>query len=311
MKPFIRVASAVFIISLFVCSSVPPLRAQSAVGFNFLRTFVGARPSALAGAFVAIPGDIHNLVYNPAGLTGLSKRQGTLSYLNHLLDFQSGFAAYAQPLKNGTLAFGVHFFDFGQFDARDENNQDLGEFGASSVTVQASYARRLYKQLSLGLSAKYIRFQIENFSENAVAADIGLIFEIPEENWSLGLGVFNLGTTTSAFIETKDKLPLNVQFGVSKRLEHLPLLLSLSLVKYREESVDFRVGGEFTVTEQLRLRIGYDSVGQDRKVDTDKDRLAGVSLGLGLKIDTFDVDYSFSSFGEVGTLNRLTLVGRF
>ncbi len=287
------------------------VQAQTAVGFDFLRTHVGARPAALGGAFVAIPGDIHSLVYNPAGLARLDKRQGTLTYLNHLLDFQSGFAAYAQPVSRGAVAFSLHFLDFGQFEGRDDRNVDTGEFGASSLVAQASYARRLNPYVSVGGSAKFIRFQIDTFTETAVAGDLGVVVEIPEENWSFGVGVFNAGTTTSAFIDTKDELPLNFQFGAAKRLEHLPLMVSAAIVKFKEESVDFRLGGEFSLTEQFLLRLGYDSVGRDQKVDTSKDRLAGVSIGLGLKINTFDLDYSFSSFGEVGTLNRLTLVGRF
>ena len=285
--------------------------AQNPVGFDFLRTFVGARPSAMAGAFVAVPGDIHNLVYNPAGLASVNKRQGTLTYLNHLLDFQSGFLAYAQPFYKGTFAAGIHFFDYGQFEGKDESNQDTGEFGSSSLTLTLSYARPLVSNLAAGASAKLIRFQIDEFSETALAADLGVVYSFPSQMLNFGLGVFNLGTTTSAFIETKDELPLNFQFGASKRLEHLPLMVSAGLVKFKGEGIDFRVGGEFSMTEQLSLRLGYNSSGQDQKVDSSKDRLAGVSFGLGFKVKTFDVDYSFSSFGEVGGLNRITLMGQF
>jgi hypothetical protein len=287
------------------------LRAENPVGFDFLRTFVGARPSAMAGAFVAMPGDIHNLIYNPAGLAALNKRQGTLSYLNHLLDFQSGFLAYAQPFHKGAIAAGLHFFDYGQFEGKDENNQDTGEFGSNSLTLSLSCSRFLKTNLAVGASAKFIRFQIDEFSETAVAADFGVMYSFPAQMLHLGLGVFNLGTTTSAFIESKDELPLNFQVGASKRLEHLPLLLSGALVKFKGEGLDFRLGGEFNLTEQLFLRLGYNSMGQDQKVDTSKDRLAGVSFGLGFQLNSFNIDYSFSSFGEVGGLNRITVIGRF
>lgn len=265
----------------------------------------------MGGAFVAIPGDIHDIAYNPAGVSAIHKRQGTLSYLNHLLDFQSGFLAYAHPFSNSTASVALSFIDFGQFEGRDESNQNTGEFGASGLVLSVAYAKPLLKNLSAGASVKYIRFQIDNLTQTAVALDAGVIFAIPDKKLNLGFAVFNLGTTTSAFIETEDDLPLNVQFGFSKTLEHLPVMLSAAVVKYEEESLDFRVGGEIALTEQLFARLGYNSVGQDQKVDTDKDRFAGVSFGLGFKINTFNVDYSFSSFGEVGSLNRFSLVGRF
>lgn len=287
------------------------LQAENPTGFDFLRTFVGARPSAMAGAFIAMPGDIHNLVYNPAGLSAINKRQGSLTYLNHLLDFQSGFLAYAQPLYKGTFAASVHFFDYGQFEGKDESNQDTGDFGSNSLTFSLSYARTMITNLSVGLSAKYIRFQIDEFSETALAGDVGLIYVFPAQQLNVGVGLFNFGATTSAFIQTEDDLPLNVQVGASKQLAHLPLLVSGALVKFKGEGIDFRLGGEFKMSEQLFLRLGYNSVGQDQKVDTSKDRLAGASLGLGFKLNSVSFDYSFSSFGEVGSLNRITLIGQF
>ena len=86
----LSVFSPVSLLIGFLLLSVPA-RSQSSVGYDFLRTFVGARPSAMAGAFISVQGDIHCLAYNPAGLAALDSKQGTASYLNHLLDFQSGF----------------------------------------------------------------------------------------------------------------------------------------------------------------------------------------------------------------------------
>ncbi|MFQ5865728.1 MAG: PorV/PorQ family protein [bacterium] len=311
MKKVIFILVVIFLSSSFI--SPPCVRCENPVGFDFLRTLVGARPSAMAGAFIAIPSDIHNIVYNPAGLATLTKRQGTLTYLNHLLDFQSGFLAYAHPISKGVLAIGLHFFDFGQFEGKDENNLDTGEFGANSISLSLSYSRMAFENLSIGGSAKYIRFQIDNLTETALAVDFGVMYAIPSEELNIGVGIFNLGTTTGAFFEggVKDKLPFNFQLGASKKLEYLPLLVSGALVKFIDESLDFRIGGEFSLTEELFLRLGYNSVGQDQKVDTNKDRLAGVSLGLGFKVNTFNLDYSFSSFGEVGSLNRISLTGRF
>jgi hypothetical protein len=304
------VLPAVFFFSFFFLFPAI-VKSQNPVGFDFLRTLVGARPSAMGGAFVAIPADIHNISYNPAGLASINKRQGTLTYLNHLLDFQSGFLAYAHPLSRGTLAVGLQFFDFGQFEGKDENNLDTGEFGASSLSLALGYAYNPIKNLSVGGTVKYIRFQIDNLTETALATDLGVFYSFPSKSLDLGLGVFNFGTTTSAFIDTKDQLPLNFQVGASKRLEHLPLLISGALIKFKDEGLDFRFGGELTLTQELFLRMGYNSIGQDQKVDTDKDRLAGVSFGLGFKLNKFNLDYSFSSFGEVGSLNRITLSGKF
>jgi hypothetical protein len=50
--------------------------------FNFLKLGVGARPSALGGAFVAVGGDVNSMYYNPAGLVKIMESQMTVMY-NH------------------------------------------------------------------------------------------------------------------------------------------------------------------------------------------------------------------------------------
>lgn len=284
---------------------------QSAVGYDFLRTDIGARPSAMGGAFVAVRGDIHSINYNPAGLSALHERQGTVSYLNHLLDFQSGFLGYVQPIRKGTGAVAINFYDFGTFEGRDENDLETGDFGANGLVLSAGYSEEVLQNFSVGLTGKYIRFQIDNFNASAVAADLGAIYSLPQQALSFGFGIFNLGTTTSAFIDTKDDLPMNLQLGFTKNLEHLPVMVSGALVKFNDENLDFRIGGEISVSEKLLLRLGYNSVGQDQNVDTDKDKFAGVSFGFGVKLNKINLDYSLSSFGEVGSLNRLSVIGRF
>ena len=92
--------------------SVQTADASENAGYHFLRTHVGARPSALAGAFTAISGDIYSMYYNPAGLATIEKRVASATYLNHVLDFQSGFLGYAHNLKkHGILAFGINYLE--------------------------------------------------------------------------------------------------------------------------------------------------------------------------------------------------------
>jgi hypothetical protein len=149
--------------------------------------------------------------------------------------------------------------------------------------------------------------ELAQYSADGVAVDLGVIYHSTiMDNLTFAAGVFNLGKERAPFIRTKEALPLNFQLGVSKRLAHLPLMYSLTLLKYQDEDLRFRAGGEFTLSKSLYLRLGYDTVGSDQKVGTDRDRFAGVSFGLGFAIHDYVLDYSLSSFGEVGSLNRLS-----
>ncbi len=289
---------------LLVASSV---FAADPIGFAFLRIPVGARPAAMGASFIAVSRDAHAIYYNPAGLANVPTRTGAFGYLNHILDIQSFFGAYVHPHARGSYGIAINYADYGEFTRTDEFGEEIGSFGANTLVAYLSYSQLRGERLMLGVNVKLIRAQLEKFSADGFAVDLGFIYQSTiMENLTFAGGVFNLGKERAAFIKTKERLPLNFQFGVSKKLAHLPLMYSLALIKYQEEDVRFRAGGEFTLSKGLLMRLGYDSVRSDQKVGTDGDRFAGLSFGLGLTVDDYTLDYSLSSFGEVGSLNRLS-----
>jgi len=282
-------------------------------GYEFLRTHTGARPSAMAGAFISIPGDIHAIYFNPAGLGSITGKFATATYLNHVLDFQSGFVAYTQALKSlGQVAVGVNYMNYGDFEETDINGNRLGSFGAGSFSVTTSLGRSLNKNILTGVSAKFIHSAIDEYNSSALALDLGIIYKVPFiEDMNIGIGIFNLGYTLTAFMEDKDPLPLNVVLGFSKKLAHLPLEYCVSANKYVDDDIQINVGGEFTLTEGVLLRVGYNSLGRDQKIGADGDQYAGISLGLGIDWKQYEFDYGLSSFGAIGYLNRVTFSYKF
>jgi len=281
-------------------------------GYQFLRTQVGARPSAMGGTFIAVPGDVHNLFYNPAGLAEIAVRTGSVTYLKHVLDFHSGFVAYAQPVAPMTVgALGANYINYGTFKRRDELGQEQGEFGASGLCFTAAVARKLTPVLLIGASAKLIYATIDHYQSSALVGDAGVLYHTPIHDLDVAAGVFNVGAVLSAFTEEKDQLPLAYRLGLMKRLEHLPLLLGVTTYKYPDDIWQWTIGGEFTVGEGLFLRWGYDSIASDMDVGGSKDYLAGISLGFGVTWRSYRFDYAFSSMGEVGSQNRFTISGVF
>lgn len=281
-------------------------------GFQFLRNNTGARPAALGGAFVAIEGDVNGLFYNPAGLAVLANRGGTATYIDNVVDFKSGVMAYYQPLaKIGTVGFGLHYTGYGDFKKTDHLGNELGTFTSNSFAFTGSIARAIHDKIRVGANVKYIYFGIDSFNSSAVAVDGGIIYRIPSQDLNIGLSFFNLGTVLSAFMSEKDNLPVNVRAGISKRLAHLPLLVNGGIYKFRDDIWQWQIGGEFSLSPKAFLRLGYDSIARDLAVGTGKDTLAGISLGFGVVMRRFQIDFSITSVGEVGSQNRITLSGTF
>lgn len=305
-------SSILALVLMLLCSAGLASTTGGTAGFQFLKTHTSARSAGLAGAMVAVTPDAGALHYNPAVIAFTENRSGSFSYLNHLLDFNAGHVTALQPrLGPGTAAVAIDYMDYGDFDKRDQDNQDLGQFHAGSVAFTGGYALQPLPHLGVGLAVKYIRASIDDYASDAVAFDGGVVYHIPGQQLAIGASFANAGKVLSAYISRKDPLPTLFRVGLSKGLAHLPLMLSLQLYKYSDEEWHGALGGEFTVYENVFLRLGYDQAGRELHVDQPDDRFAGAAMGLGAVWRDYRIDYAISSMGALGVLNRFTLSGRF
>ena len=276
-------------------------------GYEILKTEVSARASALSGAFVGMTGDIHSLFYNPAGLIGIQNKTFGFTYLDYTLDFQAGNLIFAAPVGiHNKYALGVNFIDYGSFEGRDITGAQTAPFSAQDVVFAGGFAREYSSKIYYGVSGKVLYSKIADFNSTVVAFDGGIMYNIPEYMVTIGVSAANIGFVTSAFDKTKDDVPAVVKVGFTKSLAHLPLLIS---AEYRQLfDGEFRIvgGGEFTFTESIRGRFGYNSFGPDQKIGDEGGSFAGASFGFGFQWQKYVLDYAFNSFGVLGNLNRIT-----
>lgn len=301
-------------LALFI--AVPNLLLAQNSTYSFLRNDVSARSAAMAGSFVSMQNDVNSIFYNPAGLATVTQTQASFGYFKHLLDINAGYVSYTQELSGlGMIGVGVNYINYGSFDETDAIANKLGTFGAGDLAVSAAFAGQLEDNLAYGVSAKFIYSSIAEARSSALAADLGILYVIPGANpISLGASVLNLGTQLNPYIDTRESLPLELKVGGTVKPEHLPLLLSLSFHRVNETQDDFlshlrafSVGGEFTLSKELRFRFGYDNERRrDLKLGTSSG-LAGFSFGGGLVLETLRFDYAFTSLGKIGSFNRITV----
>ncbi|HVN48134.1 MAG TPA: DUF3308 domain-containing protein, partial [Bacteroidota bacterium] len=90
MKKFLYLLIGVFIVSSM-------LMAQDGT-YDFLRLDASARTAAMGGSFVSMKDDPNVIFYNPASIATVTHPQVSFSYLDHLLDVNSGTASFAQPV---------------------------------------------------------------------------------------------------------------------------------------------------------------------------------------------------------------------
>ena len=290
-------------------------------GFEFLKTDFNARSSAMGKTFIAMRGDINGIFHNPAGLAYLDEQQFAFNYVSYLLDIGGGFAGYSRRIENfGQISMALIYMDYGQFDETNLFAEKTGgSFSASDLALAVSYADHLEEYFKYGVTAKFIHSSIDIHSADAFAFDFGLIYEAPfEDDLYIGISLVNFGQSLSAFIDTKESLPLSLRFGLAKKLAHLPLEFNFSIndLNIQENTAfdrlkKFSIGGEFTLSKLLRLRLGYDNE-LHRNLDTATGAgFSGVSLGFGIYWKLYRFDYAFSSFGDLGAVHRFGINGTF
>ncbi len=288
--------------------------ANSKVGtaaYGFLKIDVGARSTGMGGAFVGLADDETALFFNPAGLVQTETRRFFTTYNNYISDIQSGFLGYVHPYSdNMRLGASICYFNFGSFEKTDELGTNLGTFGASDFAFAASLAKQISNRFSLGITGKFVYEKIEDFSSDALALDLGLLYTAPDGRTRVGAVGQNLGVQLSGHTKShKDPLPASVKVGVSHRMRELPLVIAADVAKPFDNDVFFSLGGELTALEPLYLRLGWSSFGRYQKTDSDKDDLAGFAAGFGVTWKVYRIDYAYSSYADLGGAHKISVSG--
>jgi hypothetical protein len=300
--------------------------------YTFLKIGTGAKSQALGGAFVGLADDESALYYNPGGLTAEAEsaeiyddildkpveapvlNRFSATYINYLLDFQYGFIGYTRQLDDRSLAgISLAYQNYGTFNRLNSDGDNLGTFGASDLAVGITYSKRIRPRLSTGATGKFIYETIDDYSSTGMALDMGLMYLISDDGSTrFGLALTNLGAQISGLTEThKDPLPTKIALGLSHRLRGLPFKFSTEVGKPFDNDFYIAAGTELISLKPFFVRAGWSSVGKDYRTGGDSDSMAGFAGGFGYIYDKYTLDYSYSSYVDLGSAHRISLGAGF
>lgn len=291
--------------------------------FQILRIEPSARTAALGGAFAAVAdGDVNALFYNPAIPGPATSRHASASYLNHLSDLNAGSVAYSHTVRGlgTTLHGGLRFSHWGSFEGRDQFGNRTGSFGAGESVLTMGASRQMGPRMRYGTNLHLMYASIEQADALALAVDLGGVYRVPAHQLVIGATLRHLGGMLDGFGSTREPLPLDLQLGVSKKLAHLPLLLTATAYDLTNlskgipggETVDhvlghLTFGAELQPGDVLRLRVGYNHRRSSELALTDRFDLAGLGLGFGVTVSALTVDYAYNSWSSLGGLHQFSL----
>lgn len=297
-----------------------PADAQEETGYYFLRIPPSAQAATLGnGTAAETSPDIHQFLYNPAVLSGRHHQRISLSYLNHLGDINAGGVAYAHELPGvGTLGAGIRYLGYGTFDRTDATGERTGSFVASDAAISLGLGRSYTENLKIGATGHAVFSSIANSRATAVAFDAGFLYYYAPFELTLGGSVNNLGRELSGIGTSTGELPLDIRLTLSKQLQYVPLLLSVTGYELNSAGDNLstpgdllrdhvRFGGVLQLASAFEVRFGYNPRRHEAMKVRSRLDLAGLSVGFGLSLFRINFDYAYESWSSFGGLHYLTL----
>lgn len=334
-------------ILLFLTLMVFAIPSFSQIGgkyaFQFLDQPVSARIGALGGNQLAVnDGDINVAFVNPSMINpSLNNSLGfNYNYMNEGVNY--GSLQYANTFnKAGSFMATLQFMDYGTFDYSDASGNVAGTFSASDFAMNIGWGRQLDSSFSIGATAKFIYSFYESYTAFGLGVDVAGTYN-SKHDWTMSLVARNIGYQVKGYVSGQtDPLPFDLQFAVSKRLDHVPFRFSVifdqltnwnlayedpnnpsggtdpitgepeynsGFAAFGDELMRHLIfGGEVYIGKSLVLRGGYNYRRRQELQLPNAPGMTGFSWGLGVRVYKFKFNYGRSVFTQSGSPNYLSL----
>lgn len=298
---------ALIIIALLLSAFDAMAQNESQTEYNFLRLPVSAHAAAVGGDNVTLIEDDASLIFhNPALLSSVSDKTLALNYMNYMSGANTASASFNRVVRErATWAVSGQFIDYGKMKETDENNNQTGEFSAKDISLAGYFSYLLSDRFSGGIAMKYILSYIGDYNSIGFGVDLGLNYYDPDYEWSVSLVAKNLGGQLKAYDEDYEKMPIDVQLGVSKRFTNTPIRLHATMVDLNHLDYKFLnhwvCGIDVLLSENFWLGGGYNfRRAHEMKIEgndgKDSSHGAGLSLGAGLNLDRFKINVAYGKY---------------
>lgn len=308
--------------------------------YPFLSTPYSARLAALGGALVSVRDEDPTLImYNPSSISPTFHTSLSVNCIDYFNSAVYASALYSHTFeKVGSFAFEFKTLNYGKFQYTNEFGEELGAFYAGDYAATVGWGRQLDSNWSIGANLKLILSDYEDYNSFGVAVDVAGSYYNPEKRLSLSLLVKNLGSQIKPFTPGNyERLPFDIQFALSQRLQHLPLRYHISfhsLYKWKmgyvgenDPMLEYDVitgepqypsrfsqemnnffrhivfGIEIIPIKQLSLFISYNHHRNREMYILQKKTLAGFSYGFMLNFNNIQFAFSRAHYAAGATPN--------
>ncbi len=293
---------------MLLCATSLSAQEDSRTGYNFLRLPVSAHGAALGGDNITIIEDDPTLTFhNPALLGSVSDKNINVNFMTYMEGAITASAMFNRIInEKASWAAMAQFINYGTMKETTVNNVQTGDFSAKDIAVGGTFSYALTQKLMGGITAEFITSYIGNYNSIAMGVDLGLNFYDPDTEWSLALVAKNLGGELKAYEDEYNRMPIDFQFGVTKRLANSPIRLSATMVDLGHWNYRFGnhmvAGLDLLLSDQIYIAAGYNfrrakqmeiiAAGEEKG----SAHMAGLSLGAGLQLERFKLQLAYGKY---------------
>ena len=308
--------------------------------YQFLNISTSPRQLALGGKTITnYDYDISQAIYNPSVINSEMNNNFALNFFNYFADITYGSAAYAYTLDNrgNTLHFGLSYINYGNFEGYNEIGDPTNDFTGNEVALSVGYANK-FKDIPIyyGVNVKIITSKFEQYNSLGLASDIGFYYKNDKLLLDIALVFRNIGAQIKSYDNVHEKLPFEVDLGISQLVENAPIRWHITLENIQkwpiglsnpsrliidldgnvtEEKVSFMndllrhviVGAELFPKSIFNLQLGYSfRRGEELRI-VDQKNFSGLSFGFGIKFNKLRFNYSHARYSSASNISFLGL----
>ena len=313
---------------LWICLPLFANAQEGDDGYAFLRFPTSSRINALGGYSVSLVESDPSLVFhNPALLGGEMDNRLNVNYMNYISDVNVGSVAFTKAFRERSAwGIGATCMNYGNMKEMTVNNEQLGVFSVQDIGLHVFYSYDLSEKWRGGLSMKALYSTLADYSSFGLAVDAGLSYFDAESDFSFGLALKNVGAQLKAYDDERQRIPWDLQLGVTKRMAYAPIRLSVTamyLNRWEFEYIDKTAesndsfletalkhlvfGVEFLPTENVWLGVGLNPKTKMDMTLASGNTLGGFTIGGGVKVSRFAINASVARFHPSATSFMISL----
>jgi len=218
----------------------------------------------------------------------------------------TGSASYSQTVGDrGSWGIQGRFINYGEMKQTTINNEQMGTFHANDFAIGGTFAYGLTEYISGGVTAKIVASYIGQYNAMGAAVDLGLNYYDQESQWSISAVARNLGGQLKAYEDDFERMPLDVQLGVTKRLASSPLRFSATLVRLNDWEYGIGkhlvLGADLLLSDQFYVAAGYNPLrASEMKISAgendESSHGAGLSIGAGMMLERLQLHVAYGKY---------------